>query len=229
MSRIWLIIPAAGVGQRFGAATPKQYQTLLDKTILEQTLARFAHRADIQQIILVVAKDDIWIKQIPLPANVVLVEGGAERVDSVKAGLHYLSAYAKDDDLVAVHDAARPCVRSDMLDRLFQQAKQQAHGVLPVLMARETVKQVKDGKIIATLDRREIALAQTPQVFFYGLLQQALATEVVVTDEASAVEALGLQPCAILGDPDNIKITLPQDMKVAEIALTEILEQERQA
>jgi 2-C-methyl-D-erythritol 4-phosphate cytidylyltransferase len=96
-------------------------------------------------------------------------------------------------------------------------------------MARETVKQVKNGKIAATLDRREIALAQTPQVFSYGLLQQALAIDLVVTDEASAVEALGLQPCAILGDPDNIKITLPQDMKVAEIALTEILEQERQA
>lgn len=226
MADIFLIIPAAGVGQRFGAETPKQYQTLLNKTILQQTLERFCYRPDIKQIILVLAENDSWAKQLPLPHNVVLVVGGKERVDSVKAAMAYLANHAKASDLVAVHDAARPCVRSALLDELFTVARASDSGALPVLMVKDTVKQVLDGKIIATLDRNEIALAQTPQVFPLALLNKALKQADFVTDDASAVEALGYSPQVIEGDPDNIKITLAQDMKVAELALQTILAEE---
>lgn len=224
---ISLIIPAAGIGKRFGAATPKQYQQLLDKTILEQTLERFSQRADIHTIIIAIAAEDTWIKQLALPEKVVLVEGGAERVDSVRNALTVLAATLKEHDLVAVHDAARPCVRQSFLSRLFQVAQSEAAGVIPVLMAKETIKQVENGRVVATLNRDAIGAAQTPQIFSFGLLQQALNQHQVFTDEASAVEALGLQPLALEGDSDNIKITVAQDLKLAERALVEILREEQ--
>lgn len=223
---IWLIIPAAGVGKRFGADTPKQYQLLFDKTILEHTLARFTQRDDIAGIVLVVAANDEWLAQCALSPAVHIVHGGKERVDSVKAGLLYLQKIAKDDDLIAVHDAARPCVRQSLLNRLFAQAHNAPHGVLPVQMVKETVKKVLHGKVQATIDRDVIALAQTPQVFPMKLLQEALQTSQCVTDESSAVELLGFHPQVIMGDSDNIKITLAQDLPLAENFLRQIIKEQ---
>lgn len=224
---VCLIIPAAGVGKRFGASIPKQYQPLLNKTILEQTLARFAQRSDIKTIIIAVATEDTWIKQLQLPDHVILVEGGAERVDSVRNALNTLKPMLGEHDLVAIHDAARPCVRHSLLDRLFDAAQNEAAGVIPVLMAKDTIKQVENGRVVATLNRDTIGAAQTPQVFSFALLQQALSQQQKFTDEASAVEALGLQPLAVEGDPDNLKITVAQDLKLAELALAEILQEEQ--
>lgn len=225
--KLWLVIPAAGVGKRFGADTPKQYQKLLGKTILEQTLARFSLRADIEAIIVAVAKQDSWISELSLPKNTVLVTGGLERADSVRQALNYLLSLASEHDLVAVHDAARPCLRQNLLDRLFGKAQQVDTGVIPVLMAKDTIKQVVDGRVLKTLDRNIIAAAQTPQVFTFALLQQALSQNKSFTDEASAVEALGLQPYAVEGDMDNIKITIAQDLQFAEFALAEIVREEQ--
>lgn len=225
--KLWLVIPAAGVGKRFGADTPKQYQKLLGKTILEQTLARFSQRTDIEAIIIAVAKQDSWITELNLPNNAVLVTGGAERVDSVRQALNYLLPLASEHDLVAVHDAARPCLRQNLLNRLFSKARQVDAGVIPVLMAKDTIKQVLNGRVQKTLDRNVIAAAQTPQVFTFALLQQALSKNQPFTDEASAVEAMGLQPYAVEGDVDNIKITMAQDLQFAEFALAEIVREEQ--
>lgn len=224
---ISLIIPAAGIGKRFGAATPKQYQPLLGKTILEQTLERFSQRRDIHTIVIAAAAADSWIKQLSLPDKVIVVEGGAERVDSVRNALAALKPMLNEQDIVAVHDAARPCVRQSLLNRLFAAAQNETAGVIPVLMAKDTIKQIENGRVVATLNRDVIGAAQTPQVFSFALLQQALNQQQVFTDEASAVEALGLQPLALEGDSDNIKITVAQDLKIAERALAEILQEEQ--
>lgn len=222
MTAIWLIIPAAGSGKRFSIDKPKQYYPLLGKTVLEQTVLRFSQRADIKGIVLAVAEEDAWIQSIHLTEKTHCVIGGAERANSVKAALDYLQDYAKADDLVAVHDAARPCIRQSLLDTLFAQARSESAGILPVMMVKETVKRVRHGRIIDSLNRDEIALAQTPQVFPFSLLQQALATQVLVTDDASAVELLGLQPRVIAGDSLNIKITLADDLAIAETNLSRI-------
>jgi len=222
MTAIWLIIPAAGSGKRFSTDKPKQYFPLLGKTVLEQTVLRFSQRADIKGIVLAHAKDDAWIDALPLPDKLHCVIGGKERVDSVKAALAYLNSHAQADDLVAVHDAARPCIRQSLLDTLFAQARHESAGILPVMMVKETVKRVQHGRIIESLNRDEIALAQTPQVFPFLLLQQALADEVLVTDDASAVELLGLQPRVIAGDSLNIKITMADDLTIAETNLSRI-------
>lgn len=225
MTAIWVVIPAAGAGKRFGSAVPKQYQHLLGKTVLEQTLARFAQRTDVHGIVLAVAEQDEWLASLNLPDKVSCVIGGAERADSVRAALAYLQTVAQPQDLVAVHDAARPCIRQSLLNTLFAKARQTRDGVLPVLMARETVKQVEQGRIVSTLDRSRIALAQTPQVFPLALLANALATAGTVTDDASAVEQAGFSPSVIEGDPANIKITVAQDLALAESSLALLLQE----
>lgn len=225
MSALWVVIPAAGGGKRFGAATPKQYQTLLGKTVLEQTVARFSQRSDVAGIVIPVASDDTLIKSLEMPANVHLVQGGKERSDSVLAALQFLTARVTDDVLVAVHDAARPCIRQSLLNRLFLAAQQSASGVLPVIMAKDTIKEVVNGKIVRTIDRNVIAMAQTPQVFRLPLLHKALLSAGQVTDDASAVEQLGLQPDVIEGDVHNLKITLAQDLPIAAAWLAAILQE----
>lgn len=225
MSALWVVIPAAGSGKRFGAATPKQYQSLLGKTVLEQTVARFSKRSDVAGIVIAIAPDDHFITSLDFPSHVYLVHGGKERSDSVLAALEFLRSLTADDVLVAVHDAARPCIRQSLLNRLFATAQQNATGVLPVLMAKDTIKEVVNGKIVRTLDRNIIAMAQTPQVFRLQLLHKALLSAGQVTDDASAVEQLGLQPTVIEGDVHNIKITLAQDLAIASAWLAAILQE----
>lgn len=220
---LWVVIPAAGHGARFGSTTPKQYQPLDGKTVLEKTIDCFARRQDVRGIVVAVAATDPWIEQLDLPGAVILVQGGSERVDSVAAAVQYLATIADPADLVAVHDAARPCVSQVLLDRLFAAAWQADSGVIPALPAADTVKQVSDGYIDGTLDRRHIWLAQTPQVFALGLLQRALdkarACRQPVTDDASAIELLGLRPHVIEGERCNIKITMADDLPLAAFFL----------
>lgn len=228
---LWIIIPAAGVGSRFGSDFPKQYHTLLDKTVLEQTISRFAGRPNVKGMVIAVSPDDQRVKELALPAGVRLVEGGKERVDSVYAALQSIAGQALDTDLVAVHDAARPCVPGTLLDALFAEAGHAAAGVLPVLPVCETVKQVEQNAVAATMDRSHIFLAQTPQVFPFSLLSRALAyvaeNGLAVTDDASAVEALGLRPQVVEGDSRNIKITTAGDLPLAGFFLQQILDEEQ--
>lgn len=235
-SAVWLVIPCAGKGRRFGAATPKQYLPLLDKTVFQQTLHRFLKRTDVLGIIVPHAADDQWLKAFPemALAKVYAVQGGDERADSVLNGLHFLMSLPsyQAGQRVAVHDAARPCVSQKDLDKLFTLASEDEAGAILAVAATDTVKYSEhaDARITQTLDRDHIAMAQTPQVFVADLLVKALLSAQVkgltVTDEASAMELAGYHPQLVFGSKSNLKITTADDLALAEFYLSRLLETE---
>lgn len=224
-ANIWVVIPSAGKGTRFGAEQPKQYLTILDKTILEHTVDRFLYRTDIKGIIVVVSPNDFADAQLLLNEQVSIVTGGETRADSVMNALVYLAAIASADDLVAVHDAARPCVRQSSLDRLFKTA-QVTGGAILATPAIDTIKWVKNTIVEKTLDREYVYQAQTPQVFSYSDLFKAMQAakdgRYPMTDESSAIEQIGLTSHIVLGNSDNIKITQKSDLVLAEAYLSTI-------
>lgn len=232
---IWLIIPCAGKGTRFGSSTPKQYLPLLGSTVLQKTLAKFITRADIKGIIIPHAENDTFVTKILASdekyTKIHCVIGGAERADSVLNALNYLQSLAdfKAGDFVAVHDAARPCIASDDLDALFTQAINSQTGAILATSAIDTIKQITLDplQIDKTLDRRRIVMAQTPQVFNANALLAALKAcknnNSIVTDEASAMEAIGINPAVVLGKKSNIKITTAEDLVLAAFYLSQTL------
>lgn len=224
-ARVFVIVPAAGRGLRFGSPLPKQYLKLAGAPVLAHTLRRLD---DLGARVLAVglARDDPYWPELRLSLRTPLTTftGGAERALTVLNGLAALADQAGDDDLVFVHDAARPCVRSADLRRLHEAALDAPDGALLACPVADTVKRGGTlGEIIATIDRRDLWLAQTPQVFRFGRLQAALThavgTHELVTDEAGAVERLGGRPRLVAGHQDNIKITTPEDLVLAEIYL----------
>jgi 2-C-methyl-D-erythritol 4-phosphate cytidylyltransferase len=222
--QIWVIVPAAGSGRRMGGgAMPKQYLPLAGRTVIEWSLRAFLRRADCRAIVVVLAADDerwsgLSVTQDP---RVVIARGGAERSDSVRAGLDAMAARAADQDWVLVHDAARPCLRDEELARLIQVLSDDAVGGLLAAPVVDTLKRADDSdRVRETVPRTSLWRALTPQMFRYGLLRRALAAaasgRVSVTDESQAIEALGLQPRLVAGDADNIKITVVDDLARAE-------------
>jgi len=222
---LWVVIPSAGKGKRFGSVIPKQYLSIHNKTILELTIDRFLQRADVKGIVLVVDEDDFASKNIQLDPRVQQVAGGVERADSVMNALHYLKDIALADDRVAVHDAARPCIRQSSLDKLFEAAKHESSVILAI-PAVDTIKWVDADLVEKTLARDNIFQAQTPQVFCYAELylamQQAMQEGWLLTDECSALEKVGVKPTVIIGRKDNIKITTQDDLELAEFYLSKI-------
>ncbi|HUW97266.1 MAG TPA: 2-C-methyl-D-erythritol 4-phosphate cytidylyltransferase [Acidiferrobacter sp.] len=223
--RAWVIVPAAGHGSRFGSALPKQYLPLAGATVLAQTLDRLDGLGCLAIAVGLAPGDPYWPQHtFALTTPLVTFAGGAERVLTVLKGLAALSAQARPDDLVFVHDAARPCVRLADLKRLADAARLSPDGALLARAVADTVKREgPEGYVDTTVDRRGLWLAQTPQVFPYARLRAALEAAVaagdVVTDEAAAIERLGGRPRLIPGSPDNIKITLPEDLSLAEMYL----------
>ena len=223
--RCFAVIPAAGSSKRMGAAIPKQYLTLLGKPVLQHTIERLLAVSAIERIVVALAADDPRWPELPAAREprVTATRGGAERGDSVLAGLQALAGVAGDDDWVLVHDAARPCLRPDDVERLRAELADDPVGGILALPSVDTLKEVAGGEILATLDRDRIWRALTPQLFRYGLLtdalQRALAAGAVITDEASAVEWAGRRPKIVEGRPDNIKITRPEDLALAEFYL----------
>lgn len=223
---IWTIVPAAGIGQRMGAGLPKQYLPLLDKTILEHTLLRLISHPKLAQVVLVLHEDDPYWPKCRLydhPA-IMAVPGGRERFYSVFNALKALHRYAEQDDWVLVHDAVRPCVRHKDIDKLLTRLVDHEVGGLLAAPIVQTVKRSGPGaNVIETVPREELWTAQTPQMFRYGLLREAISrvidSEIAVTDDAQAIEQLGLQPLLIEGSHDNLKITHPSDIPVAEYYL----------
>ncbi|MBJ7553003.1 2-C-methyl-D-erythritol 4-phosphate cytidylyltransferase [Marinomonas spartinae] len=219
---LWVIIPAAGIGQRMKADCPKQYIPLLGKTILDRTVAIFVNHPMIAGVAVGLGEldgywaDSSWVSH----PRVFTYQGGMERSDTVLKGLEYLSQVqqvAEQD--VLVHDAARPLLSQSALERIIQH--QGAQGAILAMPARDTIKQQKaNGKIQATIDRDGIWLAQTPQKFPASDLLQALrniqAQGVAITDECSAMEYTGWQPDLVLGESTNIKVTFPEDLLIAE-------------
>lgn len=224
MSReFWVIVPAAGSARRMGAAVPKQYLPLAGRTVIEWSLAPFlAHQRTAGIVIALAGQDQRWPRlSLAREAKIVTTTGGAERMDSVLAGLEVLHEKAAPDDWVLVHDAARPCLSAADLNRLLETLHDDAVGGLLAAPLVDTLKRADErGRVEQTVAREKLWRALTPQMFRRDLLQRALADArargVAVTDEAQAIEALGLQPKLVAGDADNIKITLPEDLARAE-------------
>lgn len=223
----WVVIPAAGIGSRMGAACPKQYLPLLDKTILEHTLERLLTVPLFQDIHVALAKGDNFWPQLPVAKNrrIICVQGGGERADSVLNCLEALADRAQDDDWVLVHDAARPCIRPQEILKLIEVVDNHPVGGILGVPVSDTLKLVSDRVIDKTIDRSQLWQAQTPQMFRFGLLrnclQQAQSEGKTVTDEASSLELYGYQPLMVLGRSDNIKITRPEDLGIAAMLMQE--------
>lgn len=222
-NRFWVVVPAAGSARRMGAAVPKQYLPLAGRTVIEWSLAPFLAHERAAGIVVALAEHDPRWSQTTLASRekVATTIGGAERMDSVLAGLRALQDRAAPDDWVLVHDAARPCLSALDLGRLLTELNGDAVGGLLAAPVVDTLKLADDGgRVAQTVPREKLWRALTPQMFRRDLLQRALqsaqAKGIAVTDEAQAVEALGLQPKLVAGDADNIKITLPEDLPRAE-------------
>jgi 2-C-methyl-D-erythritol 4-phosphate cytidylyltransferase len=222
--KYWVVVPAAGSSRRMaGAGLPKQYLQLAGRSVIEWALTPFLERPDCERIVVVLAENDRrWRKQsLARDPRVVTATGGAERVDSVRAGLRSLAADANDDDWVLVHDAARPCLRATDLSKLIDELADDGVGGLLGSPVVDTLKRADaSDRVQATVSREALWRALTPQMFRFGVLERALRAAAesgaAPTDEAQAVEALGLQPRLVRGFPDNIKITLPEDIERAE-------------
>ncbi|RKR04276.1 2-C-methyl-D-erythritol 4-phosphate cytidylyltransferase [Kushneria sinocarnis] len=227
----WLIVPAAGRGTRMGSDRPKQYLPLGARTVMGQTLARLHSAWPEATLMLCLDADDDWFDETAVPfARWQRVSGGEARWQSVRAALHALDGQADDEDWVLVHDVARPCVTAADLARLLAALRRDRVGGLLATPVTDTLKRQDDTqRVAATPSREGLWRAMTPQGFRFGVLRRALehacSYGVAVTDEASAVEALGLSPLLVAGRSDNIKITHPEDLRFAAM----ILESQRDA
>jgi len=225
--RFWAVIPAAGIGARMGSASPKQYLPFHGRTVLEHTLGRIvAHPRITATVVVIAAADERWphIAAGFSEAALLVAEGGAERCHSVLNGLRALAGRAAAQDWVLVHDAARPCLRREDMDRLIELMQDHPVGGLLGIPVTDTKKSAdQQGNVIETVRREGLWRALTPQMFRYGLLLQALQAAVdrdaAVTDESAAMEMAGYAPRMVEGHSDNIKITRPQDLALAELYL----------
>jgi len=244
-ARYWAIVPAAGVGARMGSDRPKQYLPLAGRTVIEQSLDCLLNHPEITAAVVAISRTDgYWADlayQHTKPTHT--APGGTERFDSVLNALHYLHEMADDQDWVLVHDAARPCLRQADISRLMEQCKNHSVGGILAVPVKDTIKlsvkvsakasakastkqTLKNQTINKTVDREPLWHAQTPQMFRLGPLRdallQALADGVVVTDEASAMEHVGQYPLLIEGHADNLKITRPEDLPLAEFYFSQL-------
>ncbi len=222
-ARYWAVIPAAGVGSRMQADIPKQYLQVLDKTILEHTLEQFCNHPSIEAVVVVISKDDpYWptldIKEHP---KIKTTEGGSERCHSVLNGLVSLQQFADSNDWVMVHDAARPCLFRNDIDKLIHQIADHPVGGILATPVRDTMKRSnQEHEITETVSRESLWHAMTPQVFRLKSLLMALKSAIdggiLVTDDAQAIELTGVKPLLISGPLYNIKITHMGDLSIAE-------------
>jgi 2-C-methyl-D-erythritol 4-phosphate cytidylyltransferase len=226
VARRWAIVPAAGQGSRFGAELPKQYVAVLGRPLLSWTLSALLAEPRIDGIVVALADGDRHWQELPEASNprVRRCDGGERRELSVARGLEALSGLAGETDWVLVHDAARPCLRAEDLDRLLTQLADDPVGGLLAAPVGDTLKRADDdGRAQETVPRAGLWRAYTPQMFRYGLLVRALRLCIgrghAVTDEASAIESLGLRPRLVAGRTDNIKVTNPADAALAEAIL----------
>lgn len=217
----WAVVPAAGVGKRMQADRPKQYLPLAGKTVIEHTLTRLLESGAFQKVAVAISVEDPYWPELSIAKHpdVITAPGGKERADSVLSALNALKDLASDDDWVLVHDAARPCLTTADIHLQIETLKNDGVGGILALSSHDTLKHVDDDTITATIDRKHVWRALTPQMFKYGMLRDALQqTEgnPAVTDEASALELLGYKPKIVEGRPDNIKITRPEDLALAQ-------------
>ena len=226
MSRCFALIPAAGSGTRMGGERPKQYLTLAGRPVLSHALRTLCLQTQIERVFVVLAPGDRFFAQqdwLEFGEKMTpLFCGGDSRAASVFNGLLAARDEISADDWVLVHDAVRPCLAPEVLARLLAEVRDEPTGGLLALPFVDTWKRGSaDGYVLETANRDNLWQAQTPQMFRYRLLIEALsATEpAAATDEARAIEQLGVRPKLVMGDSRNLKITYPQDLALAEMIL----------
>ncbi len=224
--RFWAVVPAAGVGRRMEAEVPKQYLMLNQKPVIAHTLERLLSYPRISGVVVALSPEDEYWSDTGFEheSRIHRAQGGRERCHSVLNGLELLATMADPSDWVLVHDAARPCLRDEDLDRLITELETDPVGGILAVPVHDTVKlSDEDGRVRTTVPRESLWRAYTPQMFRVSLLQQALNSALdqglEVTDEASAVEAWGESPRLVEGHADNIKITRPEDIELAAFFL----------
>jgi len=227
--RIWFVIAAAGASSRFGGSIPKPYLRIAGKSLLEHALRALAAVPGIAGGVVVTAHGDRRFLRLPkaVRRGVVTTTGGPTRALSVLNGLHALVS-AAPEDWVLVHDAARPCVPRTDLSALVAACKRDAVGGLLAVPVTDTLKQADpdDDRSARTVPRDRLWRALTPQMFRHGrlvrALMRALGEGFDATDEAAAIEGLGLKPRLVEGSPLNIKITRPADLVLAQAAMRQL-------
>ena len=218
--RFYALVPCAGTGSRAGTAGPKQYERIAGRPLVWHTLAALAAVKRISRTLVVVAPGDGFFERNPTSALVVPC-GGATRAQSVANGLYELRRVgATENDWVLVHDAARCLITPELVDSLIDACKDDEVGGLLGVKVPDTIKREEGGRVVETLPREDKWLAQTPQMFRIGVLMQALErVSNGVTDEAAAVEGLGLRPKMVPGGAHNFKVTWHDDFAIAEAVL----------
>ncbi len=239
---VWVVIPAAGIGQRMQSVLPKQYIKIHDKTLIEHTLDCFLEHKQIAGIVVVISDTDNYWQSLKVNtgnAPVITVKGGKDRCDSVIAGLNYLERIKKIplSSWVMVHDAARPCLSTKDLDAVLALRETNGVGGLLASPVRDTMKRsialektsiAKESSLLSTVShtesRENLWHALTPQMFCLGALQNALSfcqnNDIGVTDESSAMESVGEKPLIVKCSHNNIKVTHPDDIKLATYFLS---------
>jgi len=221
-ARIWAVVPAAGVGRRFSADKPKQFHEINGKIVAQHTLNRLLGLSSIQATYIPCdVSSPEWSKVSAVQdSRVHLIAGGEQRAHSVLNGLMAIQALAADNDWVLVHDMVRPCVTTENITALIDALVDHPVGGILAAPVNDTLKIVNSEQHIqTTVKRDEYRVAQTPQMFRYQLLRDAICAmlrdKVTPTDEASAVEYAGLEPLSVDGRQDNIKITRREDLAIA--------------
>ena len=218
----YALVPAAGSGSRFGGELPKQYLMLHGKPLLQHALDRLLAQFPLARLYVVLAPDDeLFEAMITVTSNVIVLRcGGRTRGASVHNALSRMTGV--DDDWIVVHDGARPCVDADSSLRLQRELANDDVGGFLALPVTDTLKRVDDdSRVVRTEPREGLWRAQTPQMFRLGVLRRAFALPGLdgFTDEAQAVERLGLKPRAVVGNAFNVKVTFPDDLALASAIL----------
>lgn len=219
------LIPAAGVGARMASNVPKQYLDLAGKSVLQRTVDCFLACPEIDQIFVVVSAEDAFVDDALAEHKklTVLNCGGATRRDTVQNGLEVIRKFShyQDCDQILVHDAARPGLTPALVSKLIEAVGDDVNGGLLALPVVDTVKRSVADQV-ETIDRTNLWLAQTPQMFSLGLLSRALEMAIEVTDEASAIETIGYRPKLIEGAMRNRKLTVPEDLEFLKLFFKEL-------
>lgn len=226
---IWAVIPAAGIGRRMQSVIPKQYLSLVGRPVLEHSIKTLLDNKNIRGLVIALQPGDGHWSQIVIESSkpVIITDGGSERADSV---LHALQALGRHEDFderdwVMVHDAVRPCLRQRDIDRLITEVDADNNGGLLALPVRDTMKRQQETatRVAETIDRDRLWHALTPQYFpadaLHKALHGAMQAGQLITDESSAMELAGYSPRLVAGSEDNIKITRPDDLRLAALYL----------
>ena len=222
--RCWALVPAAGTGSRLGGEKPKQYVEIAGKPLLAHTLESLMEVGPILGIAVGLARDDRWWHEEFVPSDRILgtYVGGVSRAETVLRGLEYLEPHVHTEDWVLVHDAARPCIRPSDIERLISERGDGPSGALLAVPVPDTMKQSNGrDQVERTISREGLWCAQTPQLFSYEALRDALQGSdlATVTDDSSAMEAAGYMPRLVPGRADNLKVTTREDLELAALIL----------